>query len=118
MRKRTVGGTLGDGPLAATAADANAVDNVALLGLVAETAGLVGARRARGAVDDVQLAELKLMHSQQSSTSDTKDFRLLATRSEREQSRAMELLIPPSSERGEGSAAHQTASSSEVPRRT
>ena len=55
---RTVGGTLGHGALATTAADADTVDNVSLLGLVSQTAGLVGARRARGAVDDVQLAEL------------------------------------------------------------
>jgi hypothetical protein len=59
-----VGGALGDGPLAATAADAHAVDDVALLGLVAQAAGLIGARGAGGAVDDVQLAELELMYSQ------------------------------------------------------
>lgn len=57
-RRRTVGGTLGGGTLAASAADAHAVDDVALLGLVAETAGLVGARGTRGAVDDVELTEL------------------------------------------------------------
>lgn len=56
--KHTVGGTLGDGLLAATAADTDAVDNVALLGLVTQAAGLVGARGARSAVNDVQLAEL------------------------------------------------------------
>ena len=56
--QRTIGGTLGDRALAATTADADAVDDVALLGLVSEAAGLVGARRARGAVDDVQLTEL------------------------------------------------------------
>lgn len=57
-RGRTVGGTLGNGPLAATAADAHAVDDVALLGLVTETAGLVGARGARGTVDNVELTKL------------------------------------------------------------
>lgn len=57
-RKRTIGGTLGGRALAATTADTHAVDNVALLGLVAETAGLVGARRAGGAVDNVQLTVL------------------------------------------------------------
>ena len=56
--EHTVGGTLGSGPLAATAADAHTVDNIALLGLVTETAGLVGARGARGAVDNVQLTKL------------------------------------------------------------
>ena len=54
---------LRSGPLAATTADADAVDNVALLGLVPETAGLVGARGTAGAVDDLQLAKLS-MHSQ------------------------------------------------------
>lgn len=54
---------LGSGPLAATAADTAAVDNVTLLGLVTETAGLVGARGTAGAVDDLQLAKLS-MHSQ------------------------------------------------------
>lgn len=55
---RTVGGTLGDRALAATAADTGTVDNVTLLGLVTETTGLIGARGARGTVDGVQLAEL------------------------------------------------------------
>ena len=50
--------TLGDVLLAVTAADADAVDNVALLSLVAKTASLVGARRAGGTVNDVQLAVL------------------------------------------------------------
>ena len=50
--------TLGDGLLAVTTADANAVNNVALLGLVAKTASLVGAGGAGCAVDDVQLAVL------------------------------------------------------------
>jgi hypothetical protein len=59
---------LGRGPLAASTADADAVDNVALLGLVSETASLVGAGRTAGTVDDLQLAELS-MHSQQCSTS-------------------------------------------------
>lgn len=53
-----VGGTLGDGLLAVAAADTDAVDNVALLSLVSEAAGLVGARWARSAMDDVQLTEL------------------------------------------------------------
>ena len=57
-KKRTIGGTLGGRALAATTADADAVDNVALLGLVAETAGLVETRRAGSAVDDVQLTVL------------------------------------------------------------
>lgn len=54
------GSTLLGRLLAATAADTDAVDDVALLGLVAETAGLVGARGAAGTVDDVQLAQLDI----------------------------------------------------------
>ena len=48
--------TLRDMFLAVTPADTDTVNNVSLLGLVAKTAGLVGARWARGTVDDVQLA--------------------------------------------------------------
>ena len=54
----TVGGTLGGRALATTTADTGAVDNVTLLGLVTQTASLVGTAGAGGAVDDVQLAEL------------------------------------------------------------
>jgi hypothetical protein len=58
---------LGRGLLAATATDTDAVDNVALLGLVSEAASLIWARGAAGTVDDLQLTKL-LMHSQQCST--------------------------------------------------
>ena len=53
-----VGSTLGNGALAATTADTDTVDDVTLLGLVTETASLVGTRGARSTVDGVQLAEL------------------------------------------------------------
>jgi hypothetical protein len=53
-----VSGTLRSRALAATTADTDAVDNIALLGLVSETASLVQTGRTRGAVDDVQLTEL------------------------------------------------------------
>lgn len=53
-----VGGTLGGRALATTAADTDTVDDVTLLGLVTETASLVGTRGARSTVDGVQLAEL------------------------------------------------------------
>ena len=43
---------------AVATANTDTIDNIALLGLVTEAAGLVGARGARGAVDDVQLAVL------------------------------------------------------------
>lgn len=46
------------GPSAATTADADAVDDVTLLGLVAELAGLVGASGVSGAVDAGKLTKL------------------------------------------------------------
>jgi hypothetical protein len=58
VHRLAVGVTLGHRALAATTADAHAVDDVALLGLVSEAAGLVGARRAGGAVDDIELTVL------------------------------------------------------------
>lgn len=58
QKGHTIGGTLGDGLLATTTADTHAVDDIALLGLVSEAAGLVGARGTAGPVDDVQLTEL------------------------------------------------------------
>ena len=54
---------LGSLPLATSTADADAVDNVTLLGLVSEAASLIRARGAAGAVNDLQLAKLS-MHSQ------------------------------------------------------
>jgi hypothetical protein len=54
----TVGGTLGSGPLASSTADTDTVDNVALLGLVTEAAGLVGARWAGSTVDHIELTKL------------------------------------------------------------
>jgi hypothetical protein len=56
----TVDDTLGNRPLAATTTDGNAVDDVALLGLVAETPGLVG---ASGVVDPADLGELPVLPS-------------------------------------------------------
>ncbi len=58
-----VGGTLGGGLFAVATADTDAVDHVALLGLVAETARLVGARGAGRAVDDRELAVLPAAHA-------------------------------------------------------
>lgn len=54
----TVSGTLRHWPLAPSAAHSNAVNNIALLGLIAQAAGLVRARGAGGTVDDIQLSEL------------------------------------------------------------
>lgn len=61
----TVGGTLGGRLLAVTAADTDTVDEVALLGLVAETVGLVGARRTGSTVDDSELTVLPAPHTGQ-----------------------------------------------------
>lgn len=54
---------LGDGLLAATAADTDAVDDVALLGLVAEAASLVGAAGARQAHKRGELTVLPGPHA-------------------------------------------------------
>lgn len=53
-----VGGTLGHRPLTATTTHTGTVDDIALLGLVAETTSLVGTRRTGSPVDGVQLTEL------------------------------------------------------------
>ena len=58
VRRLAVRGAFRDRLLAASTADADTVDDIALLGLVPEPARLVGAGRSRGAVDDVELAEL------------------------------------------------------------
>jgi hypothetical protein len=72
----SVGGTLGDGLLAVSTADTDTVDNVALLGLVTETASLVGARRARRTVDHVQGTVLPAADTEQ----EAEDVRLLLLR--------------------------------------
>jgi hypothetical protein len=54
----TIGGTLWHRSLAATTSDTDTVDNIALLGLVPKTTGLVWSGRARSAVDDIQLSKL------------------------------------------------------------
>lgn len=68
-----ISGTLGNRALAATTANTDAVDDIALLGLVSETASLVEAGRARGAVDDGQLTEFPAAHSGE----EAHDIRLL-----------------------------------------
>jgi len=55
---RTIGRALGHRPLPSPPAHADAVDDIALLGLVAQSPCFIRARRARGAVHHVQLAEL------------------------------------------------------------
>ncbi len=57
-QQHTVRSTLRHRPLAPAAPDADAVDDIALLGFVAQAASLVGARRPRGAVDHIELAKL------------------------------------------------------------
>lgn len=53
-----VGSTLGDLLFAVTPADTDTVDDIALLGLVAETTSPVGARGTGSTVDNIQLAVL------------------------------------------------------------
>lgn len=60
VRRLAVGGTLPRRPLPAAPPDADAVDDIALLGLVSETASLVRSSRAGCAVDNVQLAKLAI----------------------------------------------------------
>ena len=48
--------TLGDGLLAVAATNTNTVDDIALLGLVAQAASLVGTRWTRGTVDHSELS--------------------------------------------------------------
>jgi hypothetical protein len=61
----TVCSTLRHRLLASTSPHTHTVDDISLLRLVSQTASLVRARWAGSAVDDVELAELELMYSQQ-----------------------------------------------------
>jgi hypothetical protein len=54
----TICSTFGYWTLATTTTNSDAIDNIALLGLVAQTASLVGTRRTGSTVDDIQLSEL------------------------------------------------------------
>lgn len=65
--------TLGDQFLSATSGDAHAVDDVALLGLVAELSGSVDAGRLARSVDSRQVAELPASDAEQ----EAHDIRLL-----------------------------------------
>ena len=53
-----VNDTLGDGSLAATSSDSDSVNHVALLGLVAELSGLIGAAGSVALVNDGELSVL------------------------------------------------------------
>ena len=54
----TISSTLSHRPLAPTTTDTDAVNDIALLGLVSEAARLVRTRRAGCAVDHIELTEL------------------------------------------------------------
>ena len=54
----SVDDTLGDGSLAATSSDSDSVNHVALLGLVAELSGLIGAAGSVALVNDGELSVL------------------------------------------------------------
>lgn len=69
----TIGGTLGNVFLAVSTAHSDTVDDVPLLGLVTETAGLVRTRWSGCAMNDVQLAIFPASHAKQ----ETEDIRLL-----------------------------------------
>lgn len=56
--KLTVSSTFGCRSLASSTTDTDAVDDITLLGLVAQTAGLIWARWTGSAMDDVQLSKL------------------------------------------------------------
>ena len=58
-----VGGTLRDGLLPVSSSDSHSVDEVALLGLVAQSPSLVRSRGSRSSVDDGELSVLPASHS-------------------------------------------------------
>jgi len=60
-----VGSTLWHWLFTVTAADADTVDHIALLGLVSQTTGLVRARGTRSTMDDIQLAVLPASHTEE-----------------------------------------------------
>merc|ERR1711980_85249 len=60
-----ISGTLGNWAFAATAAHTDAVDNVTLLGLVAQPTGLVGSGGSRSAVEVGQLTVLPAADAEQ-----------------------------------------------------
>lgn len=60
----TVDDTLGNGSLAATSSDLDTVDNVSLLGLVTETAGLVDTGGSAGSVDGGELSVFPGSHTE------------------------------------------------------
>jgi len=65
VTRLTVDDTLGVGALAATTSQADAVDDVALLGLVSESSGLIRARRSGRTVDGRKLSVLPAANTQQ-----------------------------------------------------
>jgi len=68
-----IGGTLWNWALATSTADTNSVDNISLLGLVSETAGLVWASWSAGTVDDIEIPQFPTPDTEQKS----EDIRLL-----------------------------------------
>jgi hypothetical protein len=62
-----VSNTLRNGSLSATTTNADTVDNVSLLGLVAQSSSLVGAGGVAGTVDGGELSVFPASHSQQKS---------------------------------------------------
>jgi hypothetical protein len=127
---RTVRSTLWYWPLATSTANTDTIDDIALLGLVTQTACLIRTRWAGSAVDNVQLSELyyalsanvqrvyskehlKDVHNPrpQYSNMSGDEIRSIGSLSRSEKGR---VILPPSSGHGEGSEGHQTASSCEA----
>lgn len=54
MKYLSVGSTLGSRLLASSTANSDTVDHVTLLGLISQATSLVGARRTRSTVDDIE----------------------------------------------------------------
>jgi hypothetical protein len=72
----TIGGTLGNRSLTTTTTNTDTVDDVTLLGLVTQTASLIGARRTRGTVNDIQLSVFPTSDTEK----ETGNIRLLLSR--------------------------------------
>jgi len=69
----TKSSTLGNVLFAVTPPDTNTIDNITLLGLVTQSASLIGARRTGSTVNDLQLAVFPAPHTEK----ETEDIRLL-----------------------------------------
>lgn len=72
----TVGGSLGYRSLSSSSSDSDSVNDKSLLGLVTKSSSLVGSRRSRSSVNNIQLSVFPASHSVQES----KNIRLFVSR--------------------------------------